>query len=139
MMHHAFIQAVIEAPDADGPRLIYADWLQDNGEPARADFIRVQIELALASFSRLTTLDLDFNSIGDEGAQILAASASLASLELLGLVYWDIGEAGALALAASESLANLEEIALGQNEVGPRAIVALSQRFGDRLRFTPPV
>lgn len=33
-------------PHGDGPRLIYADWLDDHGEPDRAEFIRVQCALA---------------------------------------------------------------------------------------------
>jgi uncharacterized protein (TIGR02996 family) len=41
----AFLRAVIEAPDDDAPRLVYADWLDDHGEPERAEFIRVQCEL----------------------------------------------------------------------------------------------
>jgi uncharacterized protein (TIGR02996 family) len=42
----SFLQAIIESPDDDTPRLVYADWLEDNGLPERAEFIRVQIELA---------------------------------------------------------------------------------------------
>jgi uncharacterized protein (TIGR02996 family) len=41
-----FIRAVLHKPDDALPRLQYADWLQDNGQPERAEFIRVQIELA---------------------------------------------------------------------------------------------
>jgi uncharacterized protein (TIGR02996 family) len=41
----AFLQAIREAPDDDAPRLVYADWLDENGQPERADFIRYQIEL----------------------------------------------------------------------------------------------
>ena len=37
------LQAVCEAPDDDGPRLVYADWCEDNGQPERAEFIRSQI------------------------------------------------------------------------------------------------
>jgi uncharacterized protein (TIGR02996 family) len=44
--HDAFIQAIIEAPNDDIPRLIYADWLEEHGDSDRADFIRVQIERA---------------------------------------------------------------------------------------------
>lgn len=33
-------------PYDDGPRLVYADWLEEQGECARAEFIRVQCELA---------------------------------------------------------------------------------------------
>src|SRR5437868_14865571 len=42
----AFIQAIIADPDDDAPRLIYADWLDEQGESERAEFIRVQIALA---------------------------------------------------------------------------------------------
>lgn len=41
-----FLRAVIESPDDDVIRLQAADWLQDNGEPDRAAFIRLQVELA---------------------------------------------------------------------------------------------
>jgi uncharacterized protein (TIGR02996 family) len=44
--HEAFLKAVIDAPDDDAPRLIYADWLEENGGAARAEFIRVQCEVA---------------------------------------------------------------------------------------------
>jgi uncharacterized protein (TIGR02996 family) len=42
----AFLQAICEDPDDDTPRLIYADWLDEHGQPERAEFIRVQCELA---------------------------------------------------------------------------------------------
>src|SRR5262249_20860748 len=42
----AFIQAIIADPDDDAPRLIYADWLDEQGECERAEFIRVQVALA---------------------------------------------------------------------------------------------
>src|SRR5262245_16313050 len=44
--HEGFLQAILAAPEEDAPRLIYADWLEDHGDPDRAAFIRVQIELA---------------------------------------------------------------------------------------------
>jgi uncharacterized protein (TIGR02996 family) len=40
----AFLQAILENPDDDGPRLMYADWLTEQGNP-RGEFIRVQCEL----------------------------------------------------------------------------------------------
>jgi uncharacterized protein (TIGR02996 family) len=45
----ALLRAVCESPDDDTPRLVYADWLDENGEPERAEFIRVQIALARGS------------------------------------------------------------------------------------------
>jgi uncharacterized protein (TIGR02996 family) len=44
----AFLQAIREAPDDDGPRLIFADWLEERGDERAArwaELIRVQIEL----------------------------------------------------------------------------------------------
>lgn len=41
-----FLSDILAHPEDDTPRLIYADWLEDQGQEARAEFIRVQIELA---------------------------------------------------------------------------------------------
>src|SRR5262245_54845051 len=41
-----FLAHICEQPEDDTPRLIYADWLEDHGNHARAEFIRSQIELA---------------------------------------------------------------------------------------------
>lgn len=41
----AFERAIIESPDDDTVRLIYADWLDEHGQPERAEFIRLQCEL----------------------------------------------------------------------------------------------
>src|SRR5262245_15683829 len=38
------LRAVCENPDDDTPRLVFADWLDENGEPERAEFIRLQCE-----------------------------------------------------------------------------------------------
>lgn len=40
------MQTICENPDEDAPRLVYADWLEENGYELYAEFIRVQIELA---------------------------------------------------------------------------------------------
>jgi hypothetical protein len=37
---------------------VYADWLQENGQPERAEFIRLQIELARSDVSEQSTLRL---------------------------------------------------------------------------------
>ncbi len=42
----ALFQAICAEPLDDAPRLIYADWLEENGDADRADFIRVQCRLA---------------------------------------------------------------------------------------------
>lgn len=40
----ALLAAIREQPEEDTPRLMYADWLEENGEDARAELIRVQID-----------------------------------------------------------------------------------------------
>jgi uncharacterized protein (TIGR02996 family) len=42
----ALLAAIHAAPDDDLPRLVFADWLDEQGEPIRAEFVRLQIERA---------------------------------------------------------------------------------------------
>jgi uncharacterized protein (TIGR02996 family) len=43
-----FLRAIWDTPHDDGPRLVYADWLDERGD-VRGEFIRTQCELARAS------------------------------------------------------------------------------------------
>jgi uncharacterized protein (TIGR02996 family) len=46
--HEPFLRAILADRQSDLPRLVYADWLEESGEPhdvARAHFIRTQIHL----------------------------------------------------------------------------------------------
>src|SRR5947209_12547364 len=45
--HEPFLRAICESPDDDAPRLVFADWLDENGDAERAEFIRRHIRLAL--------------------------------------------------------------------------------------------
>jgi uncharacterized protein (TIGR02996 family) len=42
----ALLAAIRENPDEDTPRLVYADWLQENGQTERGEFIRLQCAAA---------------------------------------------------------------------------------------------
>jgi uncharacterized protein (TIGR02996 family) len=42
----ALWRAVVADPHDDAPRLVFADWLEEHGQPPRAEFIRVQCRLA---------------------------------------------------------------------------------------------
>ncbi len=44
-MTDAFVQAIIESPDNDTPRLVFADWLDEHDEAERAELIRLQCRL----------------------------------------------------------------------------------------------
>ncbi len=59
----ALLRAVIDSPDDDAPRLVYADWLDEHGETeadrARAAFIRLQVEYARLDRYDPRRLDLE--------------------------------------------------------------------------------
>src|SRR5262245_65015434 len=42
----AFVAAIVADPDDDTARLVAADFLEENGDPDRAAFIRIQVQLA---------------------------------------------------------------------------------------------
>ena len=44
MTEKDFLQAIINDPDDDVPRLIFADWLEEHENQERAEFIRLQVE-----------------------------------------------------------------------------------------------
>jgi len=46
----ALVRSVLATPADDAPRLIYADWLDEQGRAEDAEFIRVQVELARLGF-----------------------------------------------------------------------------------------
>src|SRR5262245_32988540 len=41
----AFLKAIAKDPENDAPRLVFADWLDEHGQPERAEFIRLQCAL----------------------------------------------------------------------------------------------
>lgn len=43
-----FLRTIAANPEDDAPRLVFADWLDEHGQAARAEFIRLQIELERA-------------------------------------------------------------------------------------------
>lgn len=54
----AFLQSIIETPDDDVPRSIYADWLEDHGQAERAEFIRIQCEISKLADGSLRRAEL---------------------------------------------------------------------------------
>src|SRR5262245_44230050 len=67
MNEDTFVTEIIEAPDDDVPRLVFADWLEDHGQEARAGFIRAQCELA-----RLRYDDPRFSELQAQGYRLLS-------------------------------------------------------------------
>ena len=59
----AFLGAIRERPDDDGPRLRCADWLDEQGGPAdvaRAEWIRIEVALA-----RTPTIDPRWSALSE--------------------------------------------------------------------------
>lgn len=55
----ALLRAILDEPADDAPRLVYADWLEENGQPERAEFIRVQCG------ANLGVCEMEPNSYGE--------------------------------------------------------------------------
>ena len=43
--HAAFLRAICDNPGDDTPRLVYADFLEENGDRERAEYVRIQCEM----------------------------------------------------------------------------------------------
>jgi uncharacterized protein (TIGR02996 family) len=63
----AFLQAIREDPDDDTPRLILADWWEDQHQSERAAFLRAQVRLA-----SLPEYDPAYPELEDEADDLLA-------------------------------------------------------------------
>ncbi len=64
--HDGFLHAIRARPDDDEPRLVYADWLDEAGDPL-AQFIRVQCRRA-----RLSPHDPEWEQLGHDESRLLA-------------------------------------------------------------------
>jgi uncharacterized protein (TIGR02996 family) len=148
----AFLQAILENPDDDGPRLVFADWLDDHGRPERAEFIRVQCELArMAVFNerrrylqaRQERLLLAHGQKWLRQDWPLASNPTLhgrtfargfvSELAVCGRDLWD---AGVRALVAAPTAAHLTSLDLRKNRVGAAGVKALAGcRHLARLTF----
>jgi uncharacterized protein (TIGR02996 family) len=77
-----FVSAILEDPDDNGLRLVYADWLEhgapsDERQPERAEFIRVQceIELVRRQLDEYAKADLNEKCVRDAQRKIDALRA----------------------------------------------------------------
>src|SRR5262245_1811153 len=68
MTNDAFLRAICEDPNDDALRLVYADWLDEHDQPARAEFIRLQVER-----SRLPEDDSRQEALQQRQSQLLFA------------------------------------------------------------------
>jgi uncharacterized protein (TIGR02996 family) len=107
----AFLQDIIESPDDDSLRLIYADFLDERGDP-RGEFIRVQCELARLSAANprrteLVARERELLEQHEEAVATLLESPHISGLRSLSLHENAIGSTGLAAIAASPLLGHL--------------------------------
>lgn len=62
----SLLRAAKEQPEDDTPRLVLADWLEDHGDPDRAEFIHLQLRL-----SRNVTLDAERKAMQTREQELL--------------------------------------------------------------------
>jgi uncharacterized protein (TIGR02996 family) len=97
----ALLAAIRADPDDDVPRLVYADWLDEHGQPERAELIRVQCALA-----PLPSGDARLESLRERERALLSTHrrAWAAELPPLDGVRWGPFERGFVARAEFRSL-----------------------------------
>jgi len=61
----AFLRSIIDEPDDDAPRLIYADWLDEQGDADRAEFIRLQVRLY-----RMSPIDPEYKAMRERSYEL---------------------------------------------------------------------
>ncbi|MEP6860266.1 MAG: TIGR02996 domain-containing protein [Deltaproteobacteria bacterium] len=69
----ALLRAVIEHPDDDARRLVYADWLQQQGDP-QGELIAIQIQLAHATANERAELETRARALLDAHAETWTAA-----------------------------------------------------------------
>jgi uncharacterized protein (TIGR02996 family) len=60
----ALLAAILAHPDEDTPRLVYADWLTEHGQPERAEFIRLQCAVGVDEAAEERALELEERNRG---------------------------------------------------------------------------
>jgi uncharacterized protein (TIGR02996 family) len=68
MSHAAFLNTIREHPDADLPRLVFADWLDEAGDPARAAAVSDWLTKTNDLYNRFAIARLDVGTPAGEAA-----------------------------------------------------------------------
>jgi uncharacterized protein (TIGR02996 family) len=133
------LRAICEGPDDDTPRLAYADWLEENGQALRAQFIRAQCRCAAASAAN----QAPFTSWSAEDLPPEYRAALLEPLLELGL--WECANAqysgGTSGLAFYFRRGFVEDLVVRGEEGATRFIECAEELFARaplrHLRFEP--
>lgn len=102
-------------------------------ERLQLNFMDVEQFAHLPDLTRLRELVLAWNTLGTDGARVVAGMPQLAKLESLDLVGNHITDAGGRAIAESPYLGNLKELRITRNPIRKKSWAALENRFGSAL------
>lgn len=126
----AFHEAISSHLDDDGPRLLYADWLEERGDP-RGEFIRVQCALARTDAKRSPREQIDLE---ERQRNLLKAYSDLwlAALEPFGVwhIEWRRGFAEEFKVDASRASYELAALL----DAAPAVRVLRLSKAGSALR-----
>ena len=123
-MEKAFLQAIVDEPNDDAPRLIFADWLEEHGDVERAEFIRIQIQL-----DRLPPKQRGRQALEERSAHLLCRYRERWAAALREIVPWfgtaDIGFARGFPISLRIFLDDLSEHAAELFAIAPIQRIAL--------------
>jgi len=127
------LKAILPAIEADSDRVTLVDFSQFDGQKYHNDASARVLCRALEVNRHVTSVDLSFNSIGDEGAEAFARLFEVNGvLEIVNLSECAIGDRGGVAIAmALERNSTLTELDLEANCIGP----VTGQAFLNTLRI----
>lgn len=132
----AFLEAILASPADDAPRLVYADWLDEHGQSDRAEFIRVQCEIARlpAWDERRARLELRERVLVERHGHRWKAE-----LPIFQGVIWREFRRGFVAHAQFDSFTTLKETAACWAATPVEAALVRWPRFSEKAEDTAPI
>ena len=104
----ALVRAIIENPDDDAPRLVYADWLDEQGRDEQAEWIRAEYQYRQAKVrweGLQATIDSDWaKHVFPANGLVLCGYPPVQKIAVIKLLREIMGLGLAQAKAVSESL-----------------------------------
>jgi uncharacterized protein (TIGR02996 family) len=132
-----FLEHIVSNIDDDTPRLVYADWLSENGREERAEFIRVQVER-----SRLPAWDAARVRLRLREEELLKLHGEkwLAELPVIEGATWQGFRRGIVAVVSFASFEAMRQSAHACRAVAPvEAITVRWPRRSERGKASPPI